>query len=286
MANAITGIDHVLIGVGDLEAAAENWRRLGFTTTPRGAHVGRRTGNYCIMFDHDYVELIGIVTTDAPPSSLETLLAERGDGLIGAAMATEGAHESYRLMREAGLDPAPVADLVRPVELPDGPAEARFALVELPPERTPDFRLFVCDHLTPDAVRQAAWQHHANGVTGIRTIAAVVAEPARLEPAHAALFGPGATTMTDETLTVFTGGARLLFATEEDMSALYPEIDLPLGGPVPRGAAVSFAVADIDATAAYLDRAGVAYETGLDGALQVAPEIANGTLVEFATAGG
>ena len=87
-------------------------------------------------------------------------------------------------------------------------------------------------------------------------------------------------------MTVFTGGARLLFATEEDMSALYPEIDLPLGGPVPRGAAVSFAVADIDATAAYLDRAGVAYETGLDGALQVAPEIANGTLVEFAPAGG
>lgn len=284
MANAITGIDHVLIGVGDLEAAAATWRRMGFTTTPRGAHVGRRTGNYCIMFARDYVELIGIVTTEAPPSSLETLLAERGDGLIGAAMATEGAHESYRLMREAGLDPAPVADLARPVDLPNGPGAARFALVELPPERTPDFRLFVCDHLTPEAVRQPAWLKHANGVTGIRTIAAVVAEPVRLEAAHAALFGPGATTMTDNTLTVFTGSARLVFATEEDMAALYPDIDLPSGGPVPRGAAVSFAVADIEATAAYLDGAGVAYEAGLDGALQIAPAFANGTLVEFAPA--
>ena len=33
---SITGIDHALIGVRDLEAARTTWIRLGFTVTPRG----------------------------------------------------------------------------------------------------------------------------------------------------------------------------------------------------------------------------------------------------------
>ena len=57
----VLGIDHVLAGVADLEAARAAWRRLGFTVTPRGRHIGWGTGNYCIMFPDDYVELLGIV---------------------------------------------------------------------------------------------------------------------------------------------------------------------------------------------------------------------------------
>ena len=57
----ITGIDHAIVGVRDLERARETWRRLGFTLSPRGRHLEQPTGNYCVMFPSDYIELLGIV---------------------------------------------------------------------------------------------------------------------------------------------------------------------------------------------------------------------------------
>ena len=57
MANAISGLDHVLVGADDLAACAGTWARLGFTLTPLARHPGQRTSNCCIMFARDYVEL-------------------------------------------------------------------------------------------------------------------------------------------------------------------------------------------------------------------------------------
>ena len=45
-AGAITGIDHTLVGVRDLETAKSVWHDLGFTLTPRVRHFGWGTGNY------------------------------------------------------------------------------------------------------------------------------------------------------------------------------------------------------------------------------------------------
>ena len=59
MRNGIAGIDHVIVGVRDLEHARMGWTRLGFTLTPRGRHLGQGTANYCIMFARDYLELLG-----------------------------------------------------------------------------------------------------------------------------------------------------------------------------------------------------------------------------------
>ena len=50
----ILGADHVVIAVRDLDAAAAQWRGLGFTLSPRGTHsplIG--TGNYTIKFEED-----------------------------------------------------------------------------------------------------------------------------------------------------------------------------------------------------------------------------------------
>jgi len=69
MRNGIAGIDHVIVGVRDLERARVGWTRLGFTLSPRGRHIGQGTANYCIMFASDYVELLGIVD----PNSVDTL---------------------------------------------------------------------------------------------------------------------------------------------------------------------------------------------------------------------
>src|SRR3954451_8491215 len=75
--DAITGIDHTLVGVQDLEAARKVWQTLGFTVTPRGRHIGWGTGNYCIMFESGYVELLGIVQPTEFLNGLDVFLKSR-----------------------------------------------------------------------------------------------------------------------------------------------------------------------------------------------------------------
>src|SRR6476659_6941461 len=73
----IVGLDHMVVLVRDLDGAAETWRRLGFTLAPRGTHSAHMgTGNYTIMFDPDYMELLGVLTPNAPARSF---LEKRGE---------------------------------------------------------------------------------------------------------------------------------------------------------------------------------------------------------------
>src|SRR6516165_4256214 len=95
MRNGIAGIDHVIVGVRELEEARMDWTRLGFTLSPRGRHIGQGTANYCAMFRSDYVELLGIVDPDDFVQRLDAFLAQR-EGLMAAAFAPAGAPEDVR----------------------------------------------------------------------------------------------------------------------------------------------------------------------------------------------
>src|SRR6201982_4322 len=58
----VIGIDHAVVMVRDLDHAAETWRQLGFTLSPRGTHSAHMgTGNYTMMLDPDYIELLGVL---------------------------------------------------------------------------------------------------------------------------------------------------------------------------------------------------------------------------------
>jgi len=274
--SAIAGIDHALIGVADLARAAADWRRLGFTLTPLGRHVGRQTGNHCIMLGSDYLELIGIVDADGPPSRLSDMLAERGEGLIGAAMAPTSAEAALAQFRAAGLAAQP-ASLERPV---DG-GIARFELVELPAEATPAFRMFVCGQLTRALVWRPEWQRHANGALGIAALSVLAADPPALAPAWERLLGAGRTTLTDDVLTLFVGDVPVVLARPEALQAMYPQAEIDPEGPLPRGAAISLWVDDPAPAAGLLAAAGIACHSAPDGSLTVAPADATGAILEF-----
>ena len=89
--HGLTGIDHVLVGVDDLEVAREGWSRLGFTLSPRGRHIGWGTANYCVMFPGDYVELLGVLDASQFTNNLDRFL-EGGEGLLGVALSLSLIH--------------------------------------------------------------------------------------------------------------------------------------------------------------------------------------------------
>jgi hypothetical protein len=150
-------IDHAVVAVGDLAAAARDFAELGFTLTPLGRHsIGSR--NHCIMLGSSYIELLE-PAGEHPWLAYYREFVAHGDGLAALALATSDADASCRGLVAQGVAAQPAMDLVRPVEVAGAGTMARFRLVQVSRE------VFLCQHLTRELVWRREWQAHANGAT-------------------------------------------------------------------------------------------------------------------------
>jgi len=279
-AEAITGIDHLLIGVRDLEAAHGIWSKLGFTLTPRGRHIGWGTANYCAMFGQDYIELLGIVDPQQFTNNLDRFL-ESGEGLMGLALATADAAAAAKLLARQDIEIEGPRDLARTLELPDGTVEPAFRLVHLLGSAVPGLSAFICQHLTPELVWQAPWLQHPNGARRIASVTAVVADPAAGALAYGALFGEHRVAVGDGIVTIEVGRATVRFVSIDTLRGELPgSVALP-DSPLPWLAVMRLAVADAAATAAYLQGAGVAFHQDGAGTLRIGSEQTCGVILEM-----
>jgi len=162
-----------MILVRDLERARDTYERLGFTLTPRGLHsLGSR--NHCAMFGRDYLELMALPAVPPPAYRYFADFLARGEGVGALALATDDAAAAHTELLRAGVAAdAPLA-LSRPVE---GLGEARFTLVQLPPDLTPGLRTFLCQHHTRELVWRPDCQRHALGALAIDAVTVAAPDP-------------------------------------------------------------------------------------------------------------
>ena len=281
MRSGIAGIDHVIVGVRDLERARMGWSRLGFTLSPRGRHIGQGTANYCIMLPSDYVELLGIVDPNDFVQRLDEFLARR-EGLMAAAFAPAAPVEEVRsALRDLGLHPSEPRALGRQLELPEGTVVPRFSLVSLPPEETPGLDSFICAHLTPELMRRKAWLDHPNGALGLKGIHILVENTAALLAAYDRLFGILQVTTTDAVASVHVGRHRILFSTPDDFLTMHPGLALDPTFPLPGIVSLEFAVERRERTADYLTQWQVPFDEMPDGGLVVSAAEADGAILFF-----
>lgn len=283
MLHNITGIDHALIGVENLEAARTVFEKLGFTVTPRGSHIGWGTANYCIMFAEDYIELLGIVDPSMETNGLDQALADHGEGLLGLALASDDPNATHRSLVEAKLEPSNLLELKRKLELPEGDVLPEFNLIRLTSSAGLSKKhLFICHHLTPELVRRPEWEQHRNGAKNISSIVVVVDDPGSLADYYRRLCGSINVTLTDNTLTVSLGAGNLVFVNDQDIDLLFPGLtiaaDMP---PAPYLIAMTIAVADLGETNSFLVDAGITPQKIANGALRINPAGACGVLLEF-----
>ncbi|MBP6013028.1 MAG: VOC family protein [Alphaproteobacteria bacterium] len=171
----ITRLDHVVIAVKNLDAAAASYRKLGFTLTPRGLHEGKGTGNHCIMFGSTYIELLGIVDETGAKGRLAQRVNDRGEGGMAIAYGADDADKTHAALRAAGIEAETPNDLSRPLNL-DGQREmVRFRNIMLPGLQLPETMQFVCTHQTPELTRaRHEWQLHPSGATGVAEVIVAV----------------------------------------------------------------------------------------------------------------
>lgn len=140
----ITSIDHVILPVADLDAAAAPFERLGLTLTPRMKHGGAPTENRALFVGNGstefYIELLGVHDRDlAARTGRHDILAaiDSGRGLMRLMLTVADAPAAQVRIEAAGLDSAArevfrddgslICEVVTPED--PGDADCSFALI-------------------------------------------------------------------------------------------------------------------------------------------------------------
>jgi hypothetical protein len=278
----VVGIDHAVVVVKDLDHAAENWRRLGFTVSPRGTHSARMgSGNFTIMLDPDYIELLGVLAETEHNAPTRAFLATRGEGIERIAFTALDSAAGAEEIRARGYEPVGPTDFERPVTMPDGsPSAAKFRIFLWPIAEAPGgLRIFACQHKTRETVWIPELMTHANGAKRLKQVLVVSPEAAQ-DAAHLArMIDRGVKGEPDGAVTVASGSDRadFVFLTTDQLRRRYPEVSLA-GLPERGGAGLVLATSDLAAA----ERAIGSVRSGA--AVCVAPSDANGALLAFVKA--
>jgi catechol 2,3-dioxygenase-like lactoylglutathione lyase family enzyme len=277
----IAGIDHAVVVVRDLDAAAENWRRLGFTVSPRGTHSAKMgTGNYTIMLGDDYIELMGVLAETEHNAPSREFLARTGGGIERVAFTTADAAAGAEEIRARGYRALGPTDFERPVTLPSGgQSEARFRTFQWPVDQAPGgVRIFACQHNTRETVWIPELQKHANTAKAIERLIIVSPEPDKDAEHLSRLIDGEVRVEADGGLAVPSGSGRadFLFLRRDQLGRQFPGVSMA-GLPERGGAALVLAVDDL---AAARHAAGAAAVPS-NAAIVVPPAAGNGVLLAF-----
>jgi hypothetical protein len=275
----VLGIDHVVILVRDLDASRDDFVRMGFTLSPRGTHSPHMgTGNYTIMLERDYFELLGVVAPTEANAKWRDLVAKR-EGVSAVALKTDAAAKAVAEMRAIGIAAAEPVHFSRPVDLPGGQkVEAAFNTTQFPPEATPGARMFCCQHLTMSNAWVPALMRHANGARALAEVLMVADDPAATAAAYARIFDRGSQQIAGG-VAVATGTAPLVVLTPRALAERYPDAGV---GAIPSPAIAGFVitVGDREKARAALAAGGAKF-TEAGTSLVVGPSAARGAVVEL-----
>ncbi len=282
---SVTGLDHYIIRVRDLQAATAQYQKLGFALAPQGRHH-RGTRNQTLILDANYLELLAF-----PPELLDQSrfagFDDAYEGPVSVALQTTDSSAVHAELARLGIDAEAPQRGGRPVRLPEGSEDAAWNNTQFPAGlfTVPDF--FTCGHLTRHLVYRPEWQDHANGARRIESLIVVHPEPRALRAEYERALGAIAISdLPEQGLRVRRGSLRIDFLAPAAFEQRFPHVRVPAGLPASSQggwfAGSVIGVRDIGQTRAWLDANKVAYRANAQGELAVAPEHAAGALQVFA----
>jgi catechol 2,3-dioxygenase-like lactoylglutathione lyase family enzyme len=278
------GLDHIVVGVRDLDAAGAFYQRLGFTVGARNEHPWG-THNRLIQFNGCFIELITVGDASLIPphepgrfsfgAFVRDALA-RGEGLSMVALESPDAARDNIAFRQVDIGYEAPFHFSRAGQRPDGSSvTVAFTLAFAHDDAAPNCGFFTCQQHNPAQFWNPALQNHPNGA---KTIAAVT-QVSRKPPAHTAF------------MRAFAGGG--LSGKSEDAHAFVlprSRLDIMTPGVVHKLFGVetskagflgySVAVSDILAMRQRLDMAKIR-NAEVDGRLVISPRHGLGCMIMF-----
>jgi len=282
------GLDHIVHAVRDLDAAAEFYRRAGFTIGARNRHAWG-THNTIVQFPGVFIELIAIgepelIRIGAPGTFsfgafLRDFLA-REEGLAMLVLEGKGAADDAAAFRAAGIGDFKPFNFEREAKRPDGsPTKVAFSLVFAADEKAPDIGYFTCQQHHPENFWNPAFQQHANGAVTIAGIVMVSENPDDHRHFVSAFSGERAIDAHANGISIATPRGIIEVMTPAAWRAATgtEPPDLTRGA---RLAAIRFAVGDKAAAMSAFKSSGIA-AAERDGSTVVPPHAAHGATLIF-----
>jgi hypothetical protein len=180
------GLDHIVHAVRELDAAAEFYRRAGFTVGARNRHAWG-THNRIVQLKNCYIELLEVAEPDkiAPHRAHSFSFGAFNRDFLGSRegfsmliLNSSNAIEDARAYDAAGIGALEVFDFAREGKKPDGmPVKLAFSLAFAEDTASPNVRFAVCQHYYPENFWDPAYQTHANGARGVPGVALAAENP-------------------------------------------------------------------------------------------------------------
>lgn len=224
-------IDHVVLAVRDLDAAAKAYEGLGFTLTPRAAHEDRMgTANHLAQFaGRNFIELLEVDRPEklAPHDFSQTppffsfgahnrgWVAER-EGMSMLVFAGDDARADIAAFGAAGVPTYAPFDFDRLARLPDGQeATVSFTLAFATSPDMPKIAFFVCQNRAQEHFWKPAFQTHKNSAQGIKAVYLASPAPERDSAFIGKMFGGAVTPVP--------GGMSVSCGRDQAVMVLGPE---------------------------------------------------------------
>lgn len=289
------GIDHLVLAVRDLDAAAASFEAMGFTLTPRAYHPFG-TANHLAMFDGNFVEILGVADPSKIPehspdgfsfAAWNRDVLDVREGLSMLVLDSADPAADHAAFKAAGLTTWPPLTFARGAIQPDGSeAEVSFTICFAVGATVPSLPTFVCRQHAPENFWKPGFQAHANTAAAIEGLTVVADDVGTAAAYYAALLGPGALASDPE-------GDGAVARTARGLIEILPRGRLAerfgsaAPAKLPPGAAFAgwrVGVEDLDAARAALDAGGIAWEAA-DGRLRIGAEAGFGAVIEFSGKG-
>jgi hypothetical protein len=280
-------IDHLVHCVGDLAAARELHRRIGFTTTPEARHPFG-TGNSLVQLQGSFIEMVAIADAAAiaPPASghfsfaaynAEFLARRRGLSML--VFESADARRDHADFLAKGLDTYAPFDFERRARLPDGSeATVGFSLAFVTHPDLPEAAFFVCQQRAPQYFWKPEYQRHANTAQAVEEVVMTAPDPDALAPFFARLQGEESVSREAGAIAVATGRGRILVLDKARAGARFPGL---AEEDAARFLGYRLRVADLAAAARALREGGVPHRR-IGDALQIAAADNFGAALELA----
>jgi catechol 2,3-dioxygenase-like lactoylglutathione lyase family enzyme len=281
------GLDHVIHAVRDLEAAAELYRRLGFTVGARNRHAWG-THNHLVQLPGFFVELL----TVAEPEKLGTdglsalfgtfnrIFLKNQEGFSFLLLESEGAATDAARFRSAGIGVSDAMRFEREGKRPDGSTvKVGFSLAFARDAKAPAVGFAVCQQHFPENFWNPTFQRHANTASSIEAAVLVADNPAEHHAFLSAFAGGRDVSATSSGIAVSTQRGDI---SVMDAAAFRREFgtEPPDTSRGARLAALRFRVRDRAALGAALKAGGIAARADASKTI-VGPEIALGATLVF-----
>ena len=289
---AARAIDHLVLAVDDLDAAAVLYERLGFVVGSRNRHAWG-TENRIVQLHGGFLELIGmgqgVGEGAAPPPragrsfSFGAFIAQslaRGPGFAMLALQSQDAKADAAAFAAAGIGDFEPFYFERRGRRPDGTeTQVAFTLAFAEDAMAPQAGFFACQHHFPQNFWNPAFQAHPNGAMRVASVAMAAENPTDHHIFVSAFSGQRELASNSFGITAALPGGRIDVLTPVAAATLFGPGVAAEGGPA-RLAAFSVTTPDLAAMQRRLAAAAIV-PRAIGRRLVVAPADAFGVAIAF-----